>query len=40
MDTRVCLLSNELCDNKAERAERNDRWRQEPFIVKRDRINK
>jgi hypothetical protein len=31
MTTRVGLLGNELRDNEAERAERNDGWRQEPF---------
>jgi hypothetical protein len=32
MATGVGLLGNELRDNEAERVERNDGWRREPFI--------
>jgi hypothetical protein len=32
MATGVGLLGDELRDNEAERAERNDGWRREPFI--------
>jgi hypothetical protein len=32
MATGVGLLGNELRDNGAERVERNDGWRREPFV--------
>jgi hypothetical protein len=32
MATGVGLLGNELRDNEAERVERNDGWRREPFV--------
>jgi hypothetical protein len=32
MATGVSLLGNELRDNEAERVERSDGWRREPFI--------